>query len=232
MSNEPVIFYASLAFAVFAATWMLWICWRYSQGRYSRRHFIDELLFYTGLLAAVLAHVIEDLSDTASWLLTTAAIVLMTAFFVRRIRGERAPAASSDARLQIERRNAEAERAYAAGDVESLAAIFASDVWQMPPNQRPLVGREAVRAFWSDAFKWGEWRFDLAAQDVVVSGEIAVERGRYQVTFTAGPSAPPGMATFEDRGSYVVLWRREPDGVWRAVWDAPVSELPPPPPRG
>jgi hypothetical protein len=34
------------------------------------------------------------------------------------------------------------------------------------------------------------------------------------------------MASFEDRGNYLVHWRLEADGQWRAVGDAPVSELP------
>jgi uncharacterized protein (TIGR02246 family) len=140
---------------------------------------------------------------------------------------QRQPDSVTDARRAIEARNASAEAAYAASDVEALLSIFAEDVWQMPPNQAPLAGREAVRRFWSNAFQWGRWQFDLETQDVVVNGPLATERGRYKVVFTAGSGAPPGMTSFDDRGSHVVLWRQEADG-WRAVWDAPVSEMPPP----
>lgn len=130
-------------------------------------------------------------------------------------------------RQVIEGKNAIAERWYRVGQIDSLATMFAEDVWQMPPNSPPLVGREALRGFWSQAVRWGEWTFDLQVQDVVASGPIAVERGRYTLSFAAGREAPPEMASFEDRGHYVALWRRDPDGEWRIVWDAPVSELPP-----
>lgn len=131
-------------------------------------------------------------------------------------------------RETIERHNANAARWYAKGDVESLASLFAADAWQMPPNSPPLVGRDAIREFWRNAVRWGNWNFTLNVQTVEVSEPIAVERGKYVLTFAAGPSTPPGMNSFEDRGNYLVHWRHEPDGEWRIVSDAPVSELPMP----
>jgi ketosteroid isomerase-like protein len=128
------------------------------------------------------------------------------------------------ARRAIEANNAAAERWYASGNVDSLVAMFGSDVRQFPPNMPAIVGRDSLRAFWAQAFQWGRWEFDLQTEDVVASGPFATERGRYTLTFTPGARSPiPAMS---DRGNYVVFWRRDPDGRWRAVWDAPVSELP------
>ena len=133
---------------------------------------------------------------------------------------------AEDVRELIDRNNANAVRWYATGDVDSLVSIFAVDAWQMPPNSPPLVGREAIRGFWREAVKWGKWEFTLQAQDISVSGQMAVERGKYSLKFTAGPGAPAGMASFQDRGNYLVHWRHESDGQWRALSDAPVSEMP------
>lgn len=133
---------------------------------------------------------------------------------------------SDQVRRCIESQNATAVRAYAAGDVESLASIVAEDAWQMPPNQPALVGRTAFREFWRAAFGFGAWNFTLETQAVDVSGRMAVERGRYVLRFTAGAGAPAGMNSFEDRGNYLVHWRQERDDQWRVVADAPVSELP------
>lgn len=130
-----------------------------------------------------------------------------------------------DVRAIVDRVNSEAERLYAAGEIDTLVEFFAVDAWQMPPNQKALVGREAIRQFWKQAVQWGKWDFDLQAQDVAVSGPMAVERGKYILRFTAGPNAPAGLQSFEDRGNYLVHWRREAGGKWRIVADAPVSEV-------
>jgi ketosteroid isomerase-like protein len=126
----------------------------------------------------------------------------------------------------IVRNNANAARWYAEGNAGALADMCAADAWQMPPNHPPLVGREAIREFWRQALQWGKWEFAFDTQHVDVNGSLAVERGKYVLRFTAGSGAPPGMTSFEDRGNYLVHWRHESDGQWRAVGDAPVSELP------
>jgi ketosteroid isomerase-like protein len=128
-------------------------------------------------------------------------------------------------RRVIEANNTNIIRWYANGRADSVGSVFAQDAWQLPPNSQPLVGRDSIIAFWRNAMRTGRWNFELTARDVVVNGSLAVERGSYTVAFEAGPNAP--HPSFQDRGNYVVVWRKEPDGVWRAVWDAPVSTLPP-----
>jgi ketosteroid isomerase-like protein len=141
-----------------------------------------------------------------------------------------APADPAEVRRIIEEHNARIVRWYAGAQADSVGAVFAQDAWQMPPNMPPLVGRDSIVAFWRTATQAGQWRFQLTTEDVAVQGGLAAERGRYTVEFVAGPNAP--LPSFEDRGNYVVVWRQETDGVWRAVWDAPVSTVPLPSPTG
>lgn len=95
-----------------------------------------------------------------------------------------------------------------------------------------LVLKKQVQAIWGDGDDTTDrrWTFTLDVQAVDVSEPITVERGKYVLSFAAGAGAPPGMVSFEDRGNYLVHWRHEPDGEWRLVADAPVSELPLPQP--
>jgi len=135
-----------------------------------------------------------------------------------------APSDPVAARQAIEANNAKIMRWYAEGQADSIGSLFAQDAWQLPPNSQPLVGRDSITAFWKNATRAGRWRFELTTQDVVVNGALAAERGAYTMAFEAGPGAP--MPSFQDHGNYVVVWHKEADGVWRAVWDAPVSTVP------
>lgn len=124
----------------------------------------------------------------------------------------------------VDARNAAIVRGYQDGRIDDVARHFCEDAWQMPPHQPPLAGREAIRAYWKNAVTWGRWTLSLQAEDVQVSGEMAAERGSYTLDFQAAAGAP--MPSFSDRGNYVVVWRRDADGEWRILLDAPVSVVP------
>ena len=128
----------------------------------------------------------------------------------------------------IEGANQQLERWYRAGQIDSVVTHFSEQAWQMPDGVPPLVGRAAIRQFWSQAAGWGEWTFSIKTQDVLVSGNLAAERGTYILRYAPGKTAPKEMsAPTEDRGNYVVVWRKEADGRWRILWDAPSSVVPP-----
>lgn len=138
----------------------------------------------------------------------------------------RAQDESAAVRQEIERINAALVRWYAAGQIDSVVAQFAEDTWQLPPQMEPIVGREALHGFWTYASSGGRWDVTLETRDVVVSGPLAAERGTYTMRYTPGPQPPEGLTeAIEDSGNYVVVWRREADGAWRILWDAPVSTV-------
>lgn len=127
-------------------------------------------------------------------------------------------------RAEIEALNSKLEGWYAAGQIDSVTAVFADDVWQLPPNAPPVVGRDSAHAYWTGLTRQGRVEFDLVTQDIAAADSIAVERGAYTLRFIPRPEGQ--VPAFEDRGNYVVLWRRGADGRLRIVWDAPVSVMP------
>lgn len=119
-------------------------------------------------------------------------------------------------RQLIEAYNANLVRWYEAGMMDSVASVFATDARQMGPNTEPLVGREAIRDFWSQVAGLGTWTFEINTEAVTAYGPVAVERGTYTLDFRPGDAALPGMAASADTGNYLVEWRLE-DGRWMIV---------------
>lgn len=130
---------------------------------------------------------------------------------------------STVVRTIIERNNADLVRWYEAGQMDSVASLFAVDARQMGPNTEPLEGRAAIREFWEQVASLGTWTLDLDTHEVTAYGPLAVERGTYTLRFEPGAGALPGMTASADTGSYLVQWRHE-DGRWFIVNDIASSQ--------
>lgn len=76
-----------------------------------------------------------------------------------------------------------------------------------------LSGKEAIRAYFEGAIRPGttlDWSPDFAD----ASGDLGYTYGRYQM------SVPDSTGSVtESHGMFHTVWRREPDGKWRFVWD-------------
>lgn len=137
---------------------------------------------------------------------------------------------SENVRQIIEEKNAQVEEWFRAGHVDSVNTVFADDIIQMIPHQPLIEGKEEFKAFWEQMVQNGQLDFDVKTQEVKHNGDLAVERGTFKLNYTPNQNSP--IPAVQDKGNYVVVWEKK-DGNWRALWDAPVSEvqLPPPPPQ-
>ncbi|KAA2215846.1 YybH family protein [Maribacter flavus] len=122
-------------------------------------------------------------------------------------------------------KNAEIEKLYAEGMIDSAATHFAEDCIQLPPNQPAIIGNENYKAAWKQNMQFGTWEFDLNTEKVKASGDLATEYGSYSLTFSPNENSP--IPAMEDMGNYVVLWEKIDDD-WKVLWDAPVSSVPMP----
>lgn len=110
---------------------------------------------------------------------------------------------------------------------DSIAALYAPDAKVMPPNMPMVVGRDSVRAMFTNWFAAGTPSLTLQVQSVAANGPIAIERGTSTWSFTPNPGSP--MPAGSGTGKYLVHWHRV-DGQWLIAEDIWNDDAPPPPP--
>jgi ketosteroid isomerase-like protein len=119
-------------------------------------------------------------------------------------------AALLDAARIIRDMDEEFMRNVRARDVNRLVEQFyADDARLLPPGQLELTGKAAILQGWNVFFATGLEALELDTHHVDASGELAYGVGTYRLT----------MAGTVSRGKYVVVYRRRPDGSYRAVAD-------------
>ena len=109
---------------------------------------------------------------------------------------------------------------YNSGHADSLAAFYAPDAHLMPANLQPVVGQAAIQAAFEQAAR-SKGTLKLVTESISASGDLAVERGTYEETYTLPGSTTPST----DRGKYLVHWHRI-GGKWLIVDDIANSDLP------
>jgi uncharacterized protein (TIGR02246 family) len=114
------------------------------------------------------------------------------------------------------------DKAWNAGNVESLLALYTDEAVAMPPNQPLSVGKEAMRT--ANQKYFDQFREDNRSivEDVRVSGDLAIARGT-QVTITT-PKA--GGKTVQDKAKWISAFQRQPNGSWKVLWEMYNSDLP------
>lgn len=92
--------------------------------------------------------------------------------------------------------------------------FYADDGVFMPPNHLEVRGREALLEYWRARPDEGLLELDLEPTHVETSGDLAYEVGRYTSILR-----PRHGGLLQDYGKYLVVYRREAEGVWKAVAD-------------
>jgi uncharacterized protein (TIGR02246 family) len=114
-------------------------------------------------------------------------------------------------------------KAVMAGDAQAVAMMFDDDAILMPPNQRLLRGRLAIRRFYASwchsAMKPASFSFDHL--DATVSGDFAYDVGTYKMSIPTGPGRK-----VEDSGKFTVVLKRSGSD-WKIAYLICNSDLPP-----
>lgn len=110
-----------------------------------------------------------------------------------------------DVKKAIEDKNAALKNAYDQGDAAGCATVFAEDAIMMPPNQPMVRGKKAIEALiqgWVDTIG-GTMSNPMV--EFGVDGDLAYQVATYAFMDTQTP----------DRGKFVEIFRRQPDGSWK-----------------
>jgi uncharacterized protein (TIGR02246 family) len=124
--------------------------------------------------------------------------------------------AGGDLHAQIGKMSQAWEKAYNAGDAAGLTALYAKDAVVMPPNAEPASGSSAIRTFFDSDVKSGA-KNALTMQDVVGSGDYAVETGKWVATSADGKHL--------DHGQYLTFYKKADGGwkIYRDIWNSSMA---------
>jgi uncharacterized protein (TIGR02246 family) len=135
-----------------------------------------------------------------------------------------------DTRATDERAIRDADSAWsaasAAKDLDRYLFYFAPEASIFPPNSPIITGLEAIRKAGVQYFATpGNMSSKTAKVDVSRGGDFGYSSGTYEYTFKDAKGKP-----VIDRGKYLTVWKKQPDGNWKAVADIYNSDLPVTPP--
>jgi ketosteroid isomerase-like protein len=112
-------------------------------------------------------------------------------------------------------------KAAGAKDVDKTISFYSDDALVMPPNAPSATTKEAIRKIWKDLLTDANINWKTKKVEVAQSGDLAFSSGTYEVTLN-DPTGTP----VNDRGKYLEVWKKQPDGSWKCVADIWNSDLP------
>jgi uncharacterized protein (TIGR02246 family) len=141
------------------------------------------------------------------------------------------PAAPPDTRqadeATIRAASSDWSKASQAKDVEKAVAVYAPDAMQFPDNGPLVKGKDNIRAGWQKmlAMPGPGLSFATIGVEVARSGDLAYEYGTYDF---ATQNKQGKVA--DEKGKYLTVWKKQPDGAWKVVADIDNPDAAPAPP--
>lgn len=107
------------------------------------------------------------------------------------------------------------------GAAEAFYLYLADDAVQLPAGFPPIVGREKIRESMSGSSK-AVLKWEPAKADVAKSGDLGYTWGNYEISWQGEEGKTEKLY-----GKYLNLWKKQPDGTWKAIVD--IGNQSPPP---
>lgn len=143
----------------------------------------------------------------------TAGLMLISMLLV----GGGAVAQDPDAREELIRTDQAWSAAASEGkDVEKVVAFWSDDAKIVPAGAPVVAGKDAIRAFVAQSFATPGFHISWKTLDAAVSDDGTMGYTTAESTLTM-PGPDGHLVTGTGRG--VAVWRRDPDGAWKCVYD-------------
>lgn len=143
-----------------------------------------------------------------AWRISTVFLALICTIFVLKIKASEE--LQNDLILMVERVGEESEKAFLRGDVNELSGFWTEDIISLP-NQGPMIrGKEELKKTMAAVMNSGiKFEFlESKTIEVKICGEYLCEIG----TFSQSVLVPNSTEPIKDKGKYLNLWKRQPDG--------------------
>lgn len=114
-------------------------------------------------------------------------------------------------------------KAVANQDVDGVLDLYEDNARLMAPNAPVAQGTAAMRQVFQGFIDMGANSLELQIEELYEGGDLVIDVGRYVL----GLQGPDGES-IEDRGKYVDVLRRQPDGSLRLIADIFNSDAPAP----
>ena len=107
-------------------------------------------------------------------------------------------------------------QASTAKDVDKAVSFYTDDAVQMPNKAAVTKGKENIRKNWIPmlAMPGPGLSFQTTSVEIARSGDLAYETGTYDFATTDKKDK-----TTDEKGKYVVVWKKQADGSWKAAVD-------------
>jgi ketosteroid isomerase-like protein len=108
--------------------------------------------------------------------------------------------------------------------LDKIVSHFSEDAIVIDKGAPPVNGREGAKKLYKEAAAdpASSLKFAPSRIEVAKSGEIGYVWGSYTAVTTVGNT----RKTAEDRGTYVSIYKKQPNGSWKDVLDIGASETP------
>lgn len=101
-------------------------------------------------------------------------------------------------------------------DAAKVGAFYADDAIAYPPNEPAAFGRVAATKVWAAYFAEPSFKISWKTThaEVAASGDFGYTAGTYEDSYTGAEGK-----VVHEVGKFMCVWKRQPDGSWKAHRD-------------